>query len=91
MRAQGETDSPERLVVSLPRGGTLLVMAAIGAGIGVTKTVTVHPENPSQGVPTIQGKLVAFDALTANDSASLTGPRLHVVEQRPFRSWPRRP
>ncbi len=73
LRAQGETDSPERLVVPLPRGGTLLVMAAIGAGIGATKTVTVHPENRSHDLPTIQGELVAFDAATGARLGALDG------------------
>jgi 1-piperideine-2-carboxylate/1-pyrroline-2-carboxylate reductase [NAD(P)H] len=76
--AAGELDVPERLVI--PLGGmtsvrnSLLCMPAVGADLGVTKIVTVHPQNTMFGVPAIQGEVIVFDVSTGKRLLLLDGP-----------------
>ena len=65
--------APPRLVLPLQEGGVLLVMPASDAGISITKLVTVHPENPGRGLPTIQGEVVVMDATTGERLGLLEG------------------
>ena len=73
LRAAGTTVAPDRTIVPLDEGGTLLAMVAVGAGVGAIKTVTVHPANGAAGLPTIQGELVAFDTRTGRRLGTLDG------------------
>lgn len=68
----GELQAPPRLVLSLSEGGVLLVMPASDQEISITKLVTVHPDNPGRGLPTIQGEVVVMKAAT--------GERLGILE-----------
>jgi len=74
-RASGELKAPPRLVLPLPAkpGGVLLVMPASDPEIAITKLVTVHPENPVRGLPTIQGEVVVMEAATGERLGLLEG------------------
>jgi len=68
----GEVQAPPRFALPLQEGGILLVMPASDQDIAITKLVTIHPENPGRGLPTIQGEVVVVD--------SATGERLGLLE-----------
>lgn len=63
--------TPERSVVKF-KYGSLLMMPAASDALTITKLVTIHPENPSLGLPTIQGEVVVM--------RSDTGVRLDVLD-----------
>lgn len=69
----GELRAPPRFVLPLQEGGVLLVMPASDSDIAITKLVTVHPENPTRGLPTIQGEVVVMDATTGGRLGLLEG------------------
>jgi 1-piperideine-2-carboxylate/1-pyrroline-2-carboxylate reductase [NAD(P)H] len=72
-RSSDELQAPPRLVLSLSEGGVLLVMPASDQEISITKLVTVHPQNPGRGLPTIQGEVVVMDAATGQRRGLLDG------------------
>ncbi|BBD08559.1 delta(1)-pyrroline-2-carboxylate reductase family protein [Desulfovibrio ferrophilus] len=72
--ACGKLEALPRLHDSLPGGGTLLVMPASDDKVAVTKLVTVHPGNPAQGLPLIQGEMVVMDAVSGKRLGVLDGP-----------------
>lgn len=62
------------------RDATLLLMPAWGAGtpptyIGI-KSVTVHPDNPAQSLPSVQGVYLLLDGATGTPVAMIDGPSL---------------
>ncbi|MDP9408964.1 MAG: delta(1)-pyrroline-2-carboxylate reductase family protein, partial [Actinomycetota bacterium] len=61
-RRSGMVQAPPRLALPLAEGGVLLVMPASDAELAIAKLVTVHPENASRGLPTIQGEVVVMEA-----------------------------
>jgi ornithine cyclodeaminase len=69
----GTLRAPPRLALPLQEGGVLLVMPAADEEISITKLVTVHPENPGRGLPTIQGEVVIMDATTGERLGLLEG------------------
>ena len=71
-RGSGAVHAPNRMALPLLEGGVLLVMPASGEDIAMTKLVTVHPENPRSGLPTIQGEVVVMEAATARRTAALS-------------------
>jgi 1-piperideine-2-carboxylate/1-pyrroline-2-carboxylate reductase [NAD(P)H] len=72
-RTSGEVHAPARMSLPLPEGGVLLVMPASDEDIAITKLVTVHPENTSRGLPTIQGEVVVMEAATGRRLGILDG------------------
>ncbi|AZG12999.1 delta(1)-pyrroline-2-carboxylate reductase family protein [Cupriavidus pauculus] len=74
----GTAMAPPR--IALPVGdaaqgqGTLLVMPACNRDIVMTKNITVHPDNPSRGLPNILGEVLVADAHTGQRVAMLDGP-----------------
>jgi len=70
---KGEAHAPERLHLSLPQGGVLLVMPASDREVAMVKTVTVHPENPKKGLPAISGEVLAMDAATGTRLGQMDG------------------
>jgi len=72
-QSSGELRAPPRLVVPLQEGGVLLAMPASDREISITKLVTVHPQNPEHGLPTIQGEVVVMDATTGERLGLLDG------------------
>lgn len=76
----GSVQVPERMILELPAGGKLLVMPASDDDIAITKLVSVHPGNSAEGLPTIQGEVVALHAGSGErmgvlDGATVTGRR----------------
>jgi len=69
----GQATAPPRLVVPLPEGGTLLLMPATDGRLGITKLVTVHPQNAARGLPSVQGEVVVFDVETGRRLFLLDG------------------
>jgi ornithine cyclodeaminase/alanine dehydrogenase-like protein (mu-crystallin family) len=74
--AEGRDRSPLRTQVELPDGkGTLLLMPGLrqgGDGASV-KLVTVVPDNPARGLPTVQALVVWLDAANGRPLAMLDG------------------
>jgi ornithine cyclodeaminase len=68
-----DVQAPPRFALPLKKGGILLVMPASDRDIAITKLVTVHPENPGRGLPTIQGEVVVMDATTGERLGLLEG------------------
>lgn len=70
----GRDRSPLRSRVELPNG-VLLMMPGVREGASGTsvKLVTVMPDNPRRGLPTVQALVVWFDAATGRPQAVLDG------------------
>jgi ornithine cyclodeaminase len=67
--AQGLVTAPERLVVPLPGGATLLLMPAADPSITVTKLVTVHPAQQ----PSVRAEVWVMRTATGERLALLDG------------------
>jgi 1-piperideine-2-carboxylate/1-pyrroline-2-carboxylate reductase [NAD(P)H] len=65
---------PPRIVQALPGGGSLFVMPAADARVAITKLISFVPDNGMRGLPSIQGDIVVFDAITGQRTALLDGP-----------------
>ncbi|MBD9626362.1 delta(1)-pyrroline-2-carboxylate reductase family protein [Ensifer sp. ENS06] len=72
--AAGKIASPERLVIPLADGGVMLSMPASAPDIASHKLVNVCPTNFSRDLPTINGEVVAYDAVTGVSLFALDGP-----------------
>ncbi|HZZ04038.1 bifunctional Delta(1)-pyrroline-2-carboxylate/Delta(1)-piperideine-2-carboxylate reductase [Paraburkholderia sp.] len=72
--AQQRITSPERLVVPLNEGGIMLSMPATAPDLAIHKLVNVCASNRPRGIPTIHGKVMAFDADTGETLFILDGP-----------------
>ncbi len=68
----GGIQAPPRTILPLPNDSFLLVMPASDAELTITKLVTVHLDNASRGLPTIQGEVVVMK--------SGTGERLGILD-----------
>jgi ornithine cyclodeaminase len=71
---------PPRLVQSLSNAGSLFVMPAADAQLAITKLITWVADNPSRGLPAIQGEVMVFDARDGRLLHVLDGPT--VTAQR---------
>lgn len=76
--------SPERLAIPLEAGGVMLSMPASAQDIAIHKLVNVCPSNFSRNLATINGEVVAYDAVTgvslfALDAPTVTGRRTAAV------------
>jgi len=65
---------PPRLVQALHSGGSLFVMPAADARLAITKLITFVADNPTRGLPAIQGDVVVFDAQDGRRLQVLHGP-----------------
>lgn len=65
---------PPRIVQALPGGGSLFVMPGADARVAITKLISFVPDNGTRGLPSIQGDIVVFDAITGQRTAILDGP-----------------
>ncbi len=95
-RGSGEVRAPSRMALPLTEDGILLVMPASGEDIAMTKLVTVHPENASGGLPTIQGEVVVMEAATGRrlgiaDGAVVTARRTAALSLLAARELAPRP
>lgn len=77
---RGEVTAVPRAVMRLPSSGSLLSMSATSGRLGVTKIVTVHPENTRVNLPTVQGDVLVFDATNGRRLLMLDGQT--VTERR---------
>src|SRR4051794_28472168 len=77
----GIAKAPGRMRVDLPNGGLLLLMPASDATLGITKIVTVHPDNPPEGLPAVQAEVLVFDARNGKRLLTLDGAP--VTARRP--------
>jgi ornithine cyclodeaminase len=83
----GEVMLPDRLITPLPNGTDYLALmpgAAAGPGVYGAKVVGLHPGNPAEGRPAIQGFVVLFDLVTGEpiavvDGAAVTSLRTAAV------------
>jgi ornithine cyclodeaminase len=71
-------NTPPRQIVDTAAGQVLLMPAELGAYAGV-KVVTIAPDNPSRGLPRINGVYVLFDGVTLVPLAQLDAPSLTAV------------
>lgn len=74
-RRAGLTASPERLAVPLA-GGILLTMPATDGEFASAKLVTICPENPTRGLPSLLGEVLLMRADTGERLLMLDGPTL---------------
>lgn len=65
---------PSRIVQPLHGGGSLFVMPAADSRVAITKLISFIPGNSPLGLPTIQGDIVVFDAVTGQRLCLLDGP-----------------
>ncbi len=63
-----------RLVQQLSGGGSLFVMPASDGHLAITKLITWVADNPSRGLPSIQGEVMVFDARDGRLLHQLDGP-----------------
>ncbi|RZT93743.1 delta(1)-pyrroline-2-carboxylate reductase family protein [Rivibacter subsaxonicus] len=74
-RRAGTLQAPPRLVLPLAGGqGSYLAMPAADARLAICKLVSVHPDNPARGLPTIHGQVLVSDAANGVPLALLDGP-----------------
>ncbi len=97
-RSSGVVQAPPRLALPLlaKPGAVLLVMPASDEELAITKLVTVHPENPGHGRPTIQGEVVVMEASTGTrlgllDGATVTARRTAALSLLAARELAPRP
>ncbi len=97
-RSSGAVQAPPRLALPLlaKPGAVLLVMPASDEELAITKLVTVHPENPGHGRPTIQGEVVVMEASTGTrlgllDGATVTARRTAALSLLAARELAPRP
>ncbi len=65
---------PERSVVALSGGATMLSMPAVASDLAIHKLITVAPGNRRSGLPTIQGSMTVFDPVDGRPLLILDGP-----------------
>jgi ornithine cyclodeaminase len=65
---------PARLVQPLAGGGSFFVMPATDARLAISKLITFIPDNATRALPSIQGDVVVFDAITGQRLCILDGP-----------------
>jgi ornithine cyclodeaminase len=95
-RSSGAVQAPPRLALPLPDGAVLLVMPAADGDLAITKLVTVHPDNPGHGLPTIHGEVVVMEASTGTrlgllDGATVTARRTAALSLLAARELAPRP
>lgn len=95
-RSSGNAQAPPRIALPLPDGAVLLVMPASDGEVAITKLVTVHPQNPGRGLPTIQGEVVVMEAGTGTrlgllDGATVTARRTAALSLLAARELAPRP
>ncbi len=77
----GIAHAPVRASVQLPNGGTTLSMLATLPEQGVTtvKVVSVFPDNPSRGLPTVLGLVSVYDSSTGVPLAVMEAGTLTAI------------
>lgn len=79
LRSQDATErTPLRTMTDLPAGQLLYMPSQVGELVGI-KLASVAPDNPTRGLPRIQGLVVLLDAATFQPRALLDAGGLTVV------------
>jgi len=76
----GKAAAPPRIIMPIANNGTLLVMPAADEQLAITKLVTVHRDNYTRGLPSIQAEVFVMSAHTGErlcvlDGATVTARR----------------
>ena len=71
---RARSSAPNSLVVPLQAGGVMLSMPSSARDLATHKLVNVCPGNGARGLPTILGKVTAYDATTGEMRFALDGP-----------------
>ncbi len=69
-----QVEVPPRRIMDLPNGGKFFVMPAVAPRVAITKLITFVADNPTRGLPTIQGDVVVFDPQNGQRRMILDGP-----------------
>lgn len=70
--ASGSGEAPARLHLATPHGTTLFMPAFATSAVGV-KAVSVTPDNPGRGLPTVQAAVLLFDEASGAPVALIEG------------------
>ena len=95
--AAGRIRCPERGVVAMADGATLLSMPAVASDLAAHKLISVTPGNARRGLPTIRGQLSVLDPHTGAtilvlDGPAATGRRTAAMSMLALHSlWPQQP
>jgi alanine dehydrogenase len=74
---RGEVQMPPKVYITLPKGDFRTMPAYLPSlGIAGVKIVNVHPDNPSQGLPTVMALTVILDTATGQPEAIINATRL---------------
>jgi alanine dehydrogenase len=74
LKARGESVMPPKLYLDLPGyGGDFRAMAAFIDGTAGIKWVSVHPGNPTHGLPSVQALIILNDPATGRTLAIMDG------------------
>lgn len=78
--SSGQAVMPARMHLDTPGGTTLVKPAYLQRSRGLAmKLVTVFPQNPPKGLPTIQALVMVLDSETGTPSAIMDGTRLTAL------------
>lgn len=78
--ARGNTRTPQRLVIHTASGDSLFMPAFLPESNALAqKIVSVFPNNPQKGLPTINGLVIVIDADTGQPRALLEGAALTAL------------
>jgi ornithine cyclodeaminase/alanine dehydrogenase-like protein (mu-crystallin family) len=80
----GTVTASERTALHLPGGAVLLYMPVTDGEIAAVKLLSVHPDNPSHGLPSIHAEVIIMDAKTGKrlcllDGSTVTSRRTAAV------------
>lgn len=74
---RGKVQMPPKMYITLPQGDFRTMPAYLPSlGIAGVKVVNVHPDNPSQGLPTVMALTVILDIGTGQPLAIINATRL---------------
>ena len=78
--ARGQAQSPQRLVIDTGSGVALFMPAFLSQSKALAqKIVSVFPQNPARGLPTINGLVIVLDAETGEPAALMDGGKLTSI------------
>jgi ornithine cyclodeaminase/alanine dehydrogenase-like protein (mu-crystallin family) len=81
---RGAWTMPAKVYLDSPPYGDFRAMPALGDGVAMVKWISSFPQNPSRGMPTVIGLLIANDAATSKplavmDAGAVTALRTGAV------------
>jgi ornithine cyclodeaminase/alanine dehydrogenase-like protein (mu-crystallin family) len=79
LHRRGEWTMPAKVYLDSPPFGDFRAMPALGGGLALLKWVTSFPDNPSHGLPTVNGVVCLSDARTGLPLALLDAPAVTAL------------